>query len=375
MIRFVPHIKIPLCALLALSAVASAAACGCKTSLNTPQDTTLEKILSASSTPPVFLECRARKGNALSFRFNRSVKVRSFTLYDESGAPHEAGNDPQLEDGTDEVVVTLSKPLEIGAPFKADILVEDAQRNTLNVLAPFRARNDRLPKMLINELRLEQYDKTENKVKVKLPEFIEFIAKSAGNLGALRVFLGRNSTKEAFYEFRPVEVKAGEYIVLHLRTKADYASGCKDEIGSDLTQSSAPDSSNARDFWIPGDKKSLQATDAVYLMDQDDVILDAVVTYKGTDKSATAHWEDKLAAAREILGEQGGWSGKSDPFGPEDAVTSTGCSASRSLCRDEKTADTNSAADWYITSAKSKTCIGPSPGQPNSGERYKAKAK
>jgi hypothetical protein len=240
----------------------------------------------------------------------------------------------------------------------ADILVEDRNGNTLNVLVPFRTRNDDFPSFVITEIRTEY-----SKPKV---EFVELRMLTAGNLGALRMFIAASGLDAPFFEFPPAAVSAGEYVVVHLRT-LDPAS--VNETGGDLADTpytkdneAQPD---ARDFWIPESKKHLsKKAGAVFFTDQDDRIIDAVMF---GESAAGPVWQDeKMARAAELLGNAGAWIAADGNIpGPAAAVLSKDTSATRSICRDEAAADGNSAADWYITATSGAT-----PGKPNNTKRY-----
>jgi len=265
-----------------------------------------------------------------------------------------------------EITVTLAEPLAIGAKITADILVEDGNRNTLNVLVPFRARNDRMPDLLINEIRTEGASVNDS-AKAKV-EFVEFIAKSSGNLGALRFFLAGNSFTEPVYEFPPTEVEAGEYIVLHLRTPSP---DCVDETGTNIALSGGPESSpSARDFWVPGSNKLIHKDDILYLLDQDDKILDAVLLSTGTGAS----WgKTALSNAAQFSADQGAWfprGGEENIPGtyilsPFDAVYSANTTNTRTICRDDTQAKSGSSAYWYIAGNSSAT-----PGTVNSTKKF-----
>ncbi|MDR0474602.1 MAG: hypothetical protein LBH43_13135 [Treponema sp.] len=321
--------------------------CSCSTST----ETAIQKILGDSASAPVFIDCRAVSSTEIVFSFSLPVKVIALYL----------DPDSELKSITDgqEVIVSLMQPLPIGEKITADILVEDEYRNTLNVLVPFRTRNDRLPNIIINELRTE-YSKPRT-------EFIEFFTFSEGNLGALRLFIAGFSLTNPAYEFPPVEVKAGEYIVLHLRT---LETGCIDELGDDLSLSDGTDAlDTARDLWISGSAKMLHKTDAVYLIDQDEKIISAVLMSENPDL-----WWDKqyMAAAAELLGKQGAWlppegePGENYIPGPSEAVStqSVKTAATRSVSRDESADDSRRAQDWYVSATSNAT-----PGKPNSTKR------
>jgi hypothetical protein len=304
----------------------------------------IERVLGQSGQPPVFLACKAVSATEVAFRFSTPVKVMSVRF------------DPGIEivsvDEGSVVTIGIGGDPGEGERIMADLLVEDDRGNTLNVLVPFRTRNERLPPVLITELRTEYSNPK--------AEYIEFRTLAAGNLGALRLFIAANTKKPLTYEFSPVEVGAGEYILLHLRTmEADAA----DETGADLDLSGGTDAvAGARDLWVPGKTKLLHKTDAVYFLDQDDRIVDAVLMSENPD----SWWKKEyFAAAAEFLGSQEAWraAGGKVP-GPEDAVITAGIKTAmtRSVSRDEKKPDTDTAADWYVTSTG-----GISPGKPNKG--------
>jgi hypothetical protein len=229
------------------------------------------------------------------------------------------------------------------------VSAEDEHGNIIDEKIPCVVKNTRVPALVINELRTEY-----SKLKA---EFIEFKMLSAGNLGALQVFAVGNNKTPLIYEFAPVEVEEGEYVVLHLRTLED---SCKDEYGDSLDESGGTDSSpNARDFWIPGSTKLLRNTDAVYVMDQDDRVLDAVMIAENPNSK----WNKNLVGAAELLFNNGAWeSGAGTACTPADAADTSGVksSATKSVSRDETAENTRTAADWYVTANGGAT-----PGRPN----------
>jgi len=308
----------------------------------------IAQMFGGSSQALLFLNCRAVSEDEIEFEFSQPVTVKSLNF------------DPALsiasvEDGST-VRVRLEESPAPGVHFTADLLAEDSDRNTINVLVPFRSRNNRMPSLVINELCTEN-----NKPKA---EFIEFKMKSAGNLGAMRVFImgNTNAAKLTIYEFMPVEVKKDEYVVLHLRNVEE---ACKDEYGENLDESGGKDSSpTARDFWLPGNDKLMhkEAT-TVYVLDQDDRVLGAVMISTSLD----SWWnKDYFAEAADFLFQQGAWKSADGKIcGPENAARSAGTTNTRTICRDETVENTNTAADWYITATSGAT-----PGKPNSTKRY-----
>ena len=315
----------------------------------------IQQILGTSVQPPVFVDCRPVSATEIVFTFSQPVKVISLNFDGEI--------EPESVKEGSEVKITLARPLEEGKKITADLLVEDSGRNSLNVIVPFRARNDRMPALVFNELR---FDSSGSKV-----EYVEFFTPEAGNLGAMRLFIAHQSLSAPLYEFPPVEVKAGEYIVLHFRTVEE---GCVDETGPKLDLSGGVEAqSTARDFWIPGSKKLLHNTNGLWLLDQDDGIIDALLLAETPDLAGvSAALAKTFAAAAEYLGAANGWlppSGKRPAAGwipsPSDAVLTKGTTNTRTLCRNEVILPERRAINWYVAATSCAT-----PGEKNNPKRF-----
>ena len=277
-----------------------------------------------------FLVCNVISETEIEFVFSSPIELKDLSfnrIFD-----FESDVDSNI------VKVTLDEGLAPGTRIEAELLAEDEWGNELNVLVPFYSRNSRVPKLLINELRTE-YSKPKG-------EFIEFKMGTDGNLGALRVFAAGNNKNPMIYEFPSVEVKEGEYVVLHLRTWETHL----DELGENLDESSGTDSSSlARDLWISGSSELLRKTDAIYVLDQDDNILDAIMI----SDSPLLVWEKNyLAEAAEFLFISDAWKSESGTVcKPVDEVSSAKINTSyaKSISRYETAEDTNTAFDWYIS--------------------------
>jgi hypothetical protein len=331
----------------------------CAALLSCADDTDINKIMGVASEAPVFIAYRAESGTEVKFQFSTPVKIIQAFLDTED----------EIEPFTDEydrsISLRFTSDHSGGKAFTADLLVEDADGNSLNVLVPFKTRNDRMPKLLINEMRFT-YDSN------KSSEFIELHTQTDGNLGAMRLFVASTSLDEPIYEFPPVEVAAGEYIMLHLRTLG--VDKAVDELGSELNLSKAnrPDDSkdDARDLWVPGSTKYLHKTDVIYLLDQDDMILDGLAVMETSE----AWGKNKdLSKAAELLAKQSAWfdaNGKAVKTpGGADTISSANTTTTRTLCRNEAIPDSNTLADWYICANS-----GASPGAKNSTTIYTAKS-
>ena len=313
----------------------------------TTGDQGISAIMGGSSQALLYLGSRAISEDEVEFEFSRPVTVKQLNFQPEIGIV-------SVEDGKT-VRIKTDGEIEPGILLTADLLAEDEKRNTINVLVSFRSRNNRMPGIVINELCTEYANPR--------TEFIEFKITSNGNLGAMRVFIvgNSNASRETIFEFKPLEVKKDEYITLHLRTVEE---GCIDEYGTRKDESAGRNAfPTARDFWIPGNTKRMhkEAT-AVYVLDQDDKVLCAVMI-----SNQTANWWGKeyFAEVAELLFSQDAWKSKSGQIcGPADAISTVRTTNTRTINRDETVKNTNTAADWYITATSGAT-----PGRENNTKR------
>jgi hypothetical protein len=313
--------------------------------------TALALMLGGSSQAPVFLNCRAVSEKEVEFEFSTPVTVASLNF------------EPEIKIASiingSVVKVQLEEAQEPGRLIYVDLLAEDERKNTINALVQLRARNNRMPKLEINEICTEY----NNAAAGKKEEFIEFKMKSAGNLGAMRVVINGNSNaaKQTIYEFSPVEVKEDEYMTLHLRT---FDATNKDEYTDALDESGGLNASpTARDFWIPGNTKLLHKTAMIYVLDQDDKVINAVILSEKPD----LWWaKDYFTETAEFLYNSGAWlSANGGICSPQDAVITANATNTRTICRDETVENSNTAKDWYVTITSGAT-----PGRPNNSGRY-----
>jgi len=319
-------------------------------SCSTPEAPTAAQTKGSSSSALLYLSCRAVSQDEVEFVFSRSVTIKHLSFEPDLSVA-------SIENGSTVKVKLEDKP-ESGKLITSDLLAEDANKNTINVLVNFRARNDRMPDLLINEICTESATAAAGKKE----EFIELKTKTAGNLGAMRIVINGNSNaaKQTIYEFSPVEVNKSEYIVLHLRT---YDLSSKDEY-ENLDESVGVNATpSARDFWVPEETKLMHKTAMIYVLDQDDRVIDAVMLSETQD-----NWwaKDYFADTAEFLFNKGAWkSPDGSVCGPANAVASGKTTNTRTICRDENVEDSNTAKDWYITNTSCATV-----GKPNNPARY-----
>ena len=331
-----------ICHLLTGALIAAALTALCSCSTEDAAAVASSRMIGGASTALVYQSCKAVSENEVEFIFSRPVTVKELTL------------DPQLsiesiENGST-VRIKLAETQIPGKLITADLVAEDEKRNSINVLVSFRARNNRMPELIINELCTEYASVTAG----RKAEFVELKMKSAGNLGAMRLCIvgNSNASMNTVYEFPPVEVKKDDYVVLHLRTLDPES---RDELSGNTAESKGLNSSpQARDFWIPGNTKLMHKTSVVYIVDQDDKTLSAVMICEKPDSLWPKDYFNEITG---LLTSKGAW--------VEGPVSSAGTTNTRTICRDETAANTKSSADWYITATSCAT-----PGSANNPKRY-----
>lgn len=295
-----------------------------------------EGILSVDAEPPCYVSAKMPKADRLTVVFSEAVKLSS------------ARFDPEVPvaasgDGTAEVTIDFSRPLECGRRYVMDLTAEDADGNTVTVLAPFIGRNDHPARLVINEIRTEY-------AKPKV-EYIELFVKEAGQLGGLSVVTTASGFAEPVLVFPPLDVASGEYVVVHLRSIEE---GLVDETGAVDASGGTDSSPSARDFWVGGAEKRIHKTDVVAVLDTEGDPLDGAAF---TETPGSDWKNEELSSAAAFLAEKGAW--------PGEPASSLGCTTTRTLGRSALSIDTDSKADWKVTATG-----GASPGSVNSETAY-----
>ncbi|MCX7655938.1 MAG: hypothetical protein N2Z76_05395 [Treponemataceae bacterium] len=318
------------------------------TACTAPRQSPLD-FISSEVRPPVFLGAKSLDTQTFELQFSTDVELENLSFdLPTSGIEVQHGT-------TCRIVSETAFPR--GARITISGRARDTQNNTLDFIVPLRVRNDRIPQLVITEVRTEY-----SKPKV---EFIELYIRSSGNLGGLRIISSSCFLDSPLYEFEPTEVRQGEYVVLHLRSIEDTL---QDERGDNLALSGGTEAHpQSRDFWLPGNTKKIRKTDGIALIDQDNHIIDALLI----SETSEGPWQkNEMIHLCSFLAAQQAWVGNSATLFPADAVLSSYTTATRTICRDETREDSHSAADWYITATS-----GASPGEPNKTTRYEPTSK
>jgi len=209
--------------------------------------------------------------------------------------------------------------------------------------------------LLINELKMGFI------TSLKRPQYIEFKTLGDGNLDGFSLHIMNDKNNPFVYYFPNINVKQGEYIVLHLQT---FDVKSVDELGDNLNLSGGDGAcTNARDLWTVGTNKILQNTDIVYLQNKSGKIIDAIVM----NEKPSMTWDkecEHFTAIVEYLCSVGAWEYEDDYLTAYDAVNTSSINLNlyMSVCRFEFRANHFNTTDWYVTASGGNFT---SPGLPN----------
>lgn len=235
---------------------------------------------------PVLLETKIRSSRDIDLVFSKSISNCTFELKDgESREVLETDFDVVEDQDTFLVKIALMEETKAGKAYEMRARIFDLIGNSCDLYFEFVGFNDRIPQVIINEIQTE-YAKPR-------VEFIELFCKTSGNIGGMYVYNAGDGENLA-YTFPPVEVEAGEYIVLHYRSLPEEA--IVDELFALDESGGAYSHPEARDFWIPENKARLPKSDVVLLKTSFmGEIIDAVL-YNESDKVEWKNDELKNAA-------------------------------------------------------------------------------
>ena len=280
----------------------------------------------------------------------RSVLVR----FDEAVAPVPgslAAEPPSSlscrAEGTD-LVVSFASDQSPGADYALAGEVEDLRGNRTRFLLRFVGWNDRAPRMRLSEAQTGKNSSKSNPHR----DYLEFEALADGNAGGEEV-TWTSTVKTSTYRFPGMEVRKGDFIVLHLAPEGIAAE--RDETGGDLSASGGADSSaTGRDLWCTTAPLPDESGAVSLCIRPGSAPIDGF--FYADDAKSGALADDRLGAMLAELSAAGVW-----PLAGAKAAWEDGfrwnSSPARSLCR---SGEGQGQAAWYVSATG-----GQSPGAPN----------
>jgi hypothetical protein len=325
---------------LALALAVVAAVCGAACS----QGAAAAVYPATDLRPPGLLEAGPVDAGCFRARFDEAVSPVEGSFRAEPEASLSARAEGQ------ELLISFASAQSPGAEYALAGEVDDLAGNRTRFLLRFTGWNDRAPRLRISEL---QTGKNTAKTRPHR-DYVELEVLADGNIGGEEL-CWTSTVKAASYRFPAVEVRRGDFLVLHLAPEGILEE--RDELGSDLAASGGIDSSpEGRDLWcaaapLPDESGALslaprpggEPTEGFFY---------------AIEGKAGPLADGPLADLVARLAAAGAWSVAGTTPAWEDAFKWK-ASTARSLCRWGTGAG---AAGWYVSEAGAQT-----PGLPNSG--------
>ena len=266
------------------------------------------KIVGGDYTPPVLNQFLVADEQTVILEFSEKVQIAGFVVakviddqFDSQEHSSTIDLSPAIERasgvyGTVDACVVyeeecvkfvLQEQMETGRGYELYARIKDSVGNTLTLVIPFKGYNSHVPEVMITEIQTESVssqNKAEKEAGIYRNEFVELLVLKSGNLSGLELCSGYDG-EEKKYVFPPLDVTAGEIIVVHMRKRGN---GCISEEGDDLTlATSSYTSPEIRDLWTDLESTTLgNKTDIIIVKNSANRRLLDAVMYRASSVEA-----------------------------------------------------------------------------------------
>lgn len=277
-------------------------------------------VLEGDYESPKILSLKVKSADSLEINFSKSVEISNLSVVcgdidqegmSEEGQIQKVGISCEMKDGFEKensfygskLKVTTNENMITGETYEIDGTCTDENGNSLTFSIPFLGYNSRIPNVVISEVRNAYGWSTAGGEKRRRGEYVELYVLSDGNLSGIKIMSANDGEKTAFV-LPSCEVKAGEYITVHMRRFNDGDLNLNEKIVSelknDLNLSSTKDSSSSRDIWNDNFNSCFSTSDIIVLQRVfDDYILDCVEYKLSEVKDWPSSYNEVLNAVKE----------------------------------------------------------------------------
>ena len=292
--------------------------------------------------PPSLLEAGPADPRRVVLRFDEAVKPVEGSF----------ASEPQAElsclAGDRDLVVAFASDQSPGADYALVGEVDDRCGNRTRFLLEFVGWNDRAPPLRLSEA---QCGKNASKTRPHR-DFVELEALADGNIGGEELSWA-SSAKSASYRFPAVELRKGDFVVVHLAPEGLPEE--VDELGADLSASGGADSSpTGRDLWCSALPLPDESGAIALSLRPGAAPIDGL--FYAADGKSGALSAGGLASLVSALASAGAWPLAGAMPAWEDAFRWKSSTA-KSICR---SGPASGPEAWYVAAAG-----GQSPGLPN----------
>jgi hypothetical protein len=335
------------------------------------------KLLEGDFTAPELQDFAPRDNTTITLRFSKPVTVSAAEVW-EAETESLLGEATRVsEEDLAEVTLQLLSPTELGLRYWLNGIVTDDSGNSLDFSVSFTGYNDKVPTLLLSEVRSKNDTNTSGKPPKPKMEYVELYCLNAGNLAGVQLFNAADGMEKTF-EFPACEIERGEYIVVHFGKTTEITETEADELEDNLAFSVGINATEGRDFYVIDDGRRISETDILLLRERaGGKVMDVLLT----NGNAKTVWDPKFLPAVTEAAESGLWPNAEDIA---TALDSAKVTATRTLGRqnnaealalieagDSVEKLTLQGRDaWLLT-----TTSAASPGKPNSDVPFVEKSK
>ena len=285
---------------------------------------------------PKIIGVKVVENRRIEFIFSKEVSAssESFEINPDLG-------NLNFEENNRAIIIISSEEQLPGEEYFIKGRVKDNYGNSLSFSTQFYGFNPRVPAILINEFTTNG--------STAHPDMVELFILTHGNMAGVVYYAGCGCINDQELIFPPFEVVSGEYVVIHTKPQGIpeevNETGAKDvSKGIDVTPS-------ARDFWVKGGTGLSGNNGALTIFSSPGGELIDAVLYSNRTTSSDERYRGfgstNMLHKADCIAEKNGWYFEGEQISPEDCIDPSQSTATRSVCRNSNSDDTNTKDDWH----------------------------
>lgn len=286
--------------------------------------------------PPVIQTLENSSPTEIILLFDKEVNAEkeNFSIIPETGISTLVTEGKSL-------TIIPSENLKPGKEYFLRGTVSDSTDNSISLGASFYGYNPYLPEAVINEFTSNGSGNH--------PDMAEIFVKKGGSMAGITLYGGTKSSFADKLVFPDLEVQAGDYIIVHFKPEG---------LDTEINETTAMDAASGRDssdtawdFWITNGS-GLSGNNGIISLYTNPYgkMMDCVIYTNRSSDSDTSYrgfGSTKFMLQADEAVSEGGWKKQGEAIAPEDCVSSDLSTATRSVCRNSLSEDTDSASDWH----------------------------
>jgi len=302
------------------------------------------QLLQKDMQPPSFVGIKSSNSRIVQVLFSEKIIMDKKNIFI-------VPQTPVYSTKTDNSVLILefTDDLTAGESYKLKTTVQDNSGNSMTLISTFYGFNPDLPAMIINEFTTQGSSSN--------PDRVEIAVLSSGNTAGAVLYEGVDTDWKQRKILPPIAVVTGDYIIVHFKSTG--APEEIDETSSKTASGGIKPSDEAWDLWVEsgsglsGNNGTITLFTALY-GDLVDCVLYSNRTSQ-SDENYRGFGSTHVMDRADRIGELSGWNFSGELIAPEDCINPDDSTATRSICRNADSTDTNSRIDWHIVPTSTST--------------------